>query len=157
MDKFVKLGQDMALLLDKYHPMYTERYQEHADPGLVGHADRLLHRPAVRYPEYHPLYEERSPAQAVPSEAAAGHHPHLCGGLSWHAHGAAGRVYLLRPALLLQQCPAVRQHLGRRPADRVHQHRCVHGGVRPGRHHLHRPRPDGGRQGHRHDPLSRPW
>ena len=22
MDKFVKLGQDMALLMDKYHPMY---------------------------------------------------------------------------------------------------------------------------------------
>ena len=40
-------------------------------------------------------------------------HPHLCGGVPGHAHGAAGRVHLLRPALLHQQRHAVRQHFGR--------------------------------------------
>ncbi len=32
----------------------------------------------------------------------------------------------------------------RRAPDRGHQHRRVYGGIRPGRHHLHRPRPDRG-------------
>ena len=34
------------------------------------------------------------------------HGPHLCGGVPRHAHGASGRVHLLRPALFHRQhCP----------------------------------------------------
>jgi len=41
-------------------------------------------------------------SEAVPAEAAADHHPHLCRGVPGNPHGTAIRVHLLRPALLLQ-------------------------------------------------------
>ena len=46
------------------------------------------------------------------------------------------------------------QRVDGRHSGGVHQHRRLHGRIRPGRHPLHRPRPDRGRQGHRHDPCA---
>ena len=46
MDKFVKLGQDMVLLWDKYHPMYLSGIWNTLRLALRRHGDWLFHRPS---------------------------------------------------------------------------------------------------------------
>ena len=47
-------------------------------------------------------------------------------------------------------------HLAGLPHRGLHQHGRIYGRVRPGRHHLRGPRPDGRGPGHRHDTTCRP-
>ena len=99
MDKFVKLGQDMVLLWSKYKVMYWAGIWNTLKLAflatLIGCFIGLLCGVLNTIP-----YTKED--QAVPAEAAADHHPHLCRGVPGDPHGAAIRVHLLRPALLLQ-------------------------------------------------------
>ena len=88
MDKFVKLGQDMVLLWSKYKVMYWAGIWNTLKLAflatLIGCFIGLL----------------CGVLNTIPY--TADYHPHLCRGVPGDPHGAAIRVHLLRPALLLQ-------------------------------------------------------
>ena len=87
MDKFVKLGQDMVLLWSKYKVMYWAGIWNTLKLAflatLIGCFIGLLCGVLNTIP-----YTKKD--------------PHLCRGVPGNPHGAAIRVHLLRPALLLQ-------------------------------------------------------
>ncbi len=125
MGKLAQLGLDIVKLWSKYSGSY-----------LSGMKNTLIDRLYLRRAEHHPLQPERPSGQAFCPEADPGDYPHLCRSLPRDADGAAGRVPVLRPAVLQRQRPALQLGLGGGHRGRLHQHRRLHGGIRPRRHHL---------------------